>query len=200
MLRSNLKSGSDADIAKAVAYGKRIKVYPLSQAANPPETMFVDAIDIVFDSTIPYDLRFFEALDRFVQREPWLERDKAMIDQLKTIGIEKGKPFKPDARRKAVLDEAAREAHAWLDMSTRRVFFAAVQRGHALGAAGVAGGGRRDDDEFRRPRRLSRRTAAASLIAMAFFSAKHLGDGPVLPDDDRGQGRQAVRWRQHAIA
>ena len=35
-------------------------------------------------------------LDRFVQREPWLTRDKVMIDQLKTIGIEKGKAFKPD--------------------------------------------------------------------------------------------------------
>ena len=42
ILRSNLKSGSDADIAKAVAYGKRIKLYPLSQAANPPPTKFVD--------------------------------------------------------------------------------------------------------------------------------------------------------------
>ena len=43
LLRSNLKSESDADIAKAVAYGKRIKLYPLSQAANPPATTFVDA-------------------------------------------------------------------------------------------------------------------------------------------------------------
>ena len=43
LLRSNFKSGSDADIAKAVAYGKRVKFYPLSQAANPPTTMFVDA-------------------------------------------------------------------------------------------------------------------------------------------------------------
>ena len=43
LLRSNLKSGSDSDIAKAVAYGKRVKFYPLSQAANPPETKFVDA-------------------------------------------------------------------------------------------------------------------------------------------------------------
>ena len=100
LLRSNLKSGSEADIAKAVAYGKRIKFYPLSQAANPPPTMFVDAIDVVFDSTIPYDLRFFQALDRFVQREPWLERDKVMIDQLKTIGIEKGKPSIPTRRRR----------------------------------------------------------------------------------------------------
>jgi hypothetical protein len=59
LLRSILKSGSDADVAKAVAYGKRIKLYPLSQAANPPATVFVDVIDSVFDSTIPYDLRFF---------------------------------------------------------------------------------------------------------------------------------------------
>ena len=80
LLRSNLTSGSDADVAKAVAYGKRVKVYPLSQAGNPPATKFVDAIDVVFDSTIPYDLRFFQALDRFVQHEPWIDRDKVMID------------------------------------------------------------------------------------------------------------------------
>ena len=43
LLRSILESGSDADLAKAVEYGKRIKVYPLSQAASPPETVYVDA-------------------------------------------------------------------------------------------------------------------------------------------------------------
>ena len=56
LLRSILRSGSDADVAKAVAYAKRIKLYPLSQAANPPATTFVDAVDVVYDSTIPYDL------------------------------------------------------------------------------------------------------------------------------------------------
>src|SRR6516225_2373529 len=96
LLRSVLKSGSDADVAKAVAYAKRIKLYPLSQAADPPPTTFVDASDVVFDSSIPYELRFYEALDRIIQAEPWLERDKAMIDPLKTIGIERGKPFNPD--------------------------------------------------------------------------------------------------------
>jgi hypothetical protein len=34
-----------------------------------------------------------------------------MIDTLKTIGIEKGKPFQPDAKTKSILDEAVREAH-----------------------------------------------------------------------------------------
>jgi hypothetical protein len=62
LLRSILKSGSDADVANAVAYGKRIKVYPLSLAGNPPPTVFIDAIDVVFDSTIPYDMRFFQSL------------------------------------------------------------------------------------------------------------------------------------------
>jgi len=95
LLRSNLSSGSPEDVAAALAYGKRVKLYPLSQADAPPPTTFVDAADVVFDATISYDVRFFEALDRCVQAEPWLARDKAMIDTLKTIGIEKGKPFAP---------------------------------------------------------------------------------------------------------
>jgi hypothetical protein len=115
LLRSTPRSGSDADIAKAVAYGKRIKLYPLAQAASPSETKFVDAINVLFDSTIPYDLRFFRSLDRIVQIEPWLDRDKVMIDMLKSIGIEKGKRFNADARTEQTLNAAAAEAHAWLD-------------------------------------------------------------------------------------
>jgi hypothetical protein len=114
LLRSIPKSGSEADVAKAVAYGKRVSLYPLSHAATPPATTFVDAVDVVYDSTIPYDLRFFESLNRIVQAEPWLERDKAMIDQLTSIGIEKGNPFNPDPRTQDLLKDAAREAHAWL--------------------------------------------------------------------------------------
>src|SRR5882672_10817081 len=114
LLRSNLVSHSDADIAKAAAYGKRVKVYPLSQAANPPATIFSDAFGIMFDSTIRYDLSFFQSLDRIVQSEPWLQRDHAMIDQLKSIGIEKGKPFNPDAKTQALLGDGVREAQGWI--------------------------------------------------------------------------------------
>lgn len=38
-----------------------------------------------------------------------------MIDQLKTLGIEKGKPFKADEMTKTLLDAGAREAGAWLE-------------------------------------------------------------------------------------
>jgi hypothetical protein len=115
LFRSTLPSHRDADIAKAEAYGKRLRVYPLSEAANPPETKFTDAKDVLYDSTIPYDLRFFQSLDRIVQSEPWQTRDKAMIDQLKTIGIEKGKPFAPDAKMTAILNSAAEEAREVVD-------------------------------------------------------------------------------------
>jgi hypothetical protein len=115
LFRANLKSHSDADVQASVAYGKRMKVYPLAQAANPPATVFTDVKDIPFDSTIRYDASFFEHLDRIVQNEPWLDRDRAMIDKLKTLGIEKGKPFNPSEATKTVLTSAVREAGAELE-------------------------------------------------------------------------------------
>lgn len=115
LLRSILQGGTPADLARAVAYAKRIKFYPLSQAANPAPTEFKDAIDVVFDAAIPYDLRFFRSLDRIVQIEPWLPRDKVMIDMLRSIGIVKGKPFDPDPKMQDTLKRAAHEAHDWFD-------------------------------------------------------------------------------------
>jgi hypothetical protein len=115
LLRSTPKSHSDADIAAAIAYGKRVKLYPLSAATNPPETVFTDVKDVIYDSTIRYDVTFFRSLDRVIQSEPWIERDRVMIDQLRTIGIEKGKPFAPDAAMQNALAAAAAEAKTLLE-------------------------------------------------------------------------------------
>jgi hypothetical protein len=122
LLRSILKTGGDSGVAKAVAYAKRIKLYPLSQAAKPPETKFIDASNVVFEANIPYDSRFFDSLNRMVQSEPWLTRDKAMIDQLRAIGIEKGKAFNPDASTRTLFDDATKEAHAWLKRKYEALF------------------------------------------------------------------------------
>lgn len=114
LFRSNLKSHADADVAKSIVYAKQVKVYPLSQASNPLATVFIDVKDVLFDSTIRYDDSFFTHLDRMVQSEPWLGRDRAMIDQLRAIGIEKGKLFAPDAAMKQALAGGVGEAHAWM--------------------------------------------------------------------------------------
>jgi len=115
LLRSNLKSHGDADVQASIVYGKRMKIYPLAQAADPPATVFVDVKDIDFDSTIRYDASFFENLNRIVQEETWIDRDRAMIDPLKSLGIEKGKPFNPSDATKALLASAVKEAGAWLE-------------------------------------------------------------------------------------
>jgi len=122
LLRSILRSGSQADVDKAVAYAKRIRLYPLSAAQNPPETAFVDASGTLYDATIPYDARFYEHLAAVIQREPWLQRDRAMIDTLRTIGIEKGKPFAPNDKRRKQLAAAAKRAHTLLDAAFERLF------------------------------------------------------------------------------
>src|SRR5262249_47922362 len=95
LFRSSLKSHGDADVPAAIASGRRMKVYPLALASNPPATIFTDVKEIDFDSTIRYDASFFDNLNRVVQEEPWIDRDRAMIDSLKSIGIEKGKAFQP---------------------------------------------------------------------------------------------------------
>jgi hypothetical protein len=173
LLRSVLKSGSEADVAQAVTYAKRIKVYPLAQAGNPPPTVFVDAADVVFDSTIPYDLRFFESLDQMVQAEPWLERDKAMIDQLKTIGIERGKPFAPDAKTQQILNGAAKEAKAWFE--ARYDALPPYYEGEHWFFPTTEEMFRNVTGDWRIPDSYPV-DARGTAYTLAFFSAKHLGE------------------------
>ena len=176
LLRSIPRSGSEPDVAKAVSYGKRIKLYPLSDAATPPATTFVDVVDVVYDSTIAYDLRFFESLHRIVQAEPWLERDKAMIDQLTSIGIEKGKPFSPDPRTRDVLNDAAGEAHAWLVARYEASFSSPYYEG---GRWALPGSRELLDGQatfFAKPD-VYPVDARGVTFSYAYFTPKHLGAG-----------------------
>ena len=174
ILRSNFKSGSDADIAAAVAYGKRIKFYPLN--GKPDQTVFVDVYDKVYDGTIPYDARFFESLHRFVQAEPWLTRDKVMIDVLRTIGIEKGKPFSPDTNTRSILDSAAREGRANIDAQYEANFNSPFVEGThwALPSSKEVLDGM--STAFADPNSYPT-DGRAAIYAAAYFSSKHMGAG-----------------------
>jgi hypothetical protein len=115
LIRSNLPSHAPADVDKAVAYGKQVKIYPLSQAGKPPKTVYTDVAGVDFDSTIRYDATFFDNLNHVVQEEPWLDRDRAMIDTLKSIGIEKGKPYAPSAELKQAQVAGVKLAQQYLE-------------------------------------------------------------------------------------
>lgn len=178
ILRSNLKGGSDADIANAVAYGKRIRFYPLppSGSKTPGDTHFVDAYDKPYDSTIPYDSRFFDALNRFVQVEPWLERDKALIDSLKSLGIVKGKSGDTLAANKVAFDKLGPEAKALIELWTEQAFVPPFNEGTHWALPVPATFPSDMADNFADPNRYAVDSRAVAY-ALAYFSAKHLGAG-----------------------
>lgn len=103
--------GTHADQA---AYAQTIRVYALDQVDDPPPTTFIDASDVYWNTLPVYDMTFFEDLNSVIQREPVLERDKAMMALLTTIGIEKGKPFEPDAETSEALLEGLDRAYEWM--------------------------------------------------------------------------------------
>ena len=87
-------------------------MYPLSAAANPPKTKFVNFSGKQFNTVHANDFTFFEELNEVVQHEPDDYLESEVVGILATIGIKKGKPFAPDARMKAILTDAAAVANA----------------------------------------------------------------------------------------
>jgi len=203
ILRSNLTDGSEKDLARAVDYGKKVKIYPYSQAAHPPETTFVDLIDVDFSNTIPYDLHFFEMLDQFVQREPWLTRDMVMIDHLASIGIKKGKSFEPDVRTQEILKGAIADAHDWLDKKYEQLFTTPFYEGTHWTLPASPDFAKAIMANYEVPDIYPVDERAVSY-SIAYFSAKHLGTGQfylMTPKDKNDQSFDGSKtYRLHLPA
>jgi hypothetical protein len=103
--RSFLVNGSPAPGVESVK--KNLKIYPLAEAANPPATKFVNLSGKPSNFVAPGDYSFWELLNKVIQEEPPAPNDPTMMGLFASIGIEKGKPFNPDARMKKILEDAA---------------------------------------------------------------------------------------------
>lgn len=99
----------DPDPAKAEVLKKGVRIYPWSQRANPPTTRFLtpDPDKVTQMPAIPRGMEYWERLAEVINHEPVEDRDRFFLAMLKPLGIEKGKPFKPDERQKKILTEAA---------------------------------------------------------------------------------------------
>ena len=86
---------------------KNLRIYSLSQAAKPPEMKFVNISGKAFNTIGPGDYSAFEYLNRVIQDEPSDAMDPDTLGVFASIGIEKGRPFTPDARMKKLLIDAA---------------------------------------------------------------------------------------------
>jgi hypothetical protein len=103
--RTFLKDGDPKPGVDSVK--KNLRVYPLGRANNPPEMNFVNISGKAFNTIGPSDYSAFEYLNRTIQDEPSDVMDPETLGIFAAIGIEKGKPFNPDARMKKILVDAA---------------------------------------------------------------------------------------------
>ena len=110
ILRGFLVDGKP-DVAAAM-FREGLKIYPLSGADAPPEMKFISGSGAYFNTIHSNDVDFFDELNTVIQREPVGVIDPELRGVIAGIGIEKGKPFEPDARMREVLVEAAAVANA----------------------------------------------------------------------------------------
>ena len=103
----------DGDLKPGVESIKdNLRIYPLAQAKNPPETRFINASGVELNTVHSNDFSYFEELNQVVQEEPSEALDPERLGLFASIGIEKGKPFAPDTRMKKILTEAAAVGNA----------------------------------------------------------------------------------------
>jgi hypothetical protein len=80
-----------------------VKVYPLSQAANPPEMKWVSASGKSFNTIHPNNSEFYHHLNEIIQYEPIEMLDAESRGLFASIGLEKGKEFAPEERMNKIL-------------------------------------------------------------------------------------------------
>jgi hypothetical protein len=93
--------------AAVEAFKNGLKIYPLSQKDDPPEVEIIEGSGVPFNTIHANTYPFYEEIAEVIQREPVSMLDPELRGLAAAIGIEKGKPFAPDARMKEILTDAA---------------------------------------------------------------------------------------------
>jgi len=102
-MRGFMKNFEHASVVKNMK--DHFRLYPLGSA--PKEVKWVNTAMKDFSTLHAQDATFFDEVNTTVQEELNSAQDAEMLGLLAAIGIEKGKPFQPDARMKKILAEAA---------------------------------------------------------------------------------------------
>jgi hypothetical protein len=113
---------TDEDPARAQQALAQLKLYPYAQRGNPPPIAILDAGTRAWSGVPPRGMLYWQRLDDVIQREPLNPRDVFFHAMLRPLGLRKDKPFKPDARQRHILGEAALvgEAMAKANSADRR--------------------------------------------------------------------------------
>jgi len=113
---------TDADPERAREALARLQMYSYAQRDNPPKADILDVGTKSWSGLPPRGMEYWKRLDDVIQREPVEPHDTFFHAMLRPLGLEKGKAFRPDARRTKILTEAALvgEAMAKANSADRR--------------------------------------------------------------------------------
>lgn len=92
--------------AAAANFRNGLKVYSLASASKPPAMKFINGSRKSFNTIHANTFDFYEELHTVIDREPVSTFDPELRGLFASIGIQKGKPFAPDARMKKLLVDA----------------------------------------------------------------------------------------------
>jgi hypothetical protein len=95
------------ELAPAVQLLEEARFYPLGQERTAKPMQFPNASGVPVNMLPRSDSIAFDQLKWLIDREPDSLADEGWLGMLASIGIERGKPFQPDAARRRILDRAA---------------------------------------------------------------------------------------------
>jgi hypothetical protein len=95
------------DVDGAAKSLEGIRVYPLTQAHDPPATKVVLATGRDFNSIEPQGLEYWRRVSLVMERVEDDQDGGFLRSILSPLGIAPGEPFQPDARQQAILADAA---------------------------------------------------------------------------------------------
>lgn len=109
----------NGDMKTALENMKKVKIYYLDTPDNV--ATFVDKSGKDLNSTLlewEDNLTYWTKLHKVINEEPIQQDFLPMYGELAALGIEKGKPFEPDARMKDILIRAARDGRVQMLVTT----------------------------------------------------------------------------------
>ena len=109
------------DVPAAIERIKTVKIHPLKPTPGWPETKWLDLTPEPQDTTplaLENNIQFWHELSNVINSEPPNPRFHYFYGLLAVLGIEKGKPFNPDARMTAILEKAAKIGNAQMRVAS----------------------------------------------------------------------------------
>jgi len=110
VLRGFLVDGKPDAAAKM--FSEQVHVYPLSEKDNPPKMVITSGSDISYNTIHANDFSFYEEIDEVLQKEPIDFIDPELRGLFASIGLQKGKEFKPSPELKKTLTDSVAVANA----------------------------------------------------------------------------------------